>query len=116
VFGAQRVVAGGPKRRAAQWLRAVGADDVIALGEDDLGARVAAGKPSSRSTPSRLLWGEPAEKVLTALGTSQLVASSTRHAVVQSGRWQATMNVPAGVLRSAASAVPDGLAVCRLRC
>jgi len=35
----------------------LGADDVIALGEDDLGARVAAGRPSSRSTPSATTCG-----------------------------------------------------------
>jgi len=103
VFGAQRVVAAGRNVERLQWLRAVGADDVIALGEDDLGARVAAAHAEQPfDAVLDYLWGEPAEKVLTALGTSQLVAKFHATRFVQIGAMAGpTMNVPAGVLRSA---------------
>ena len=81
VFGAQHVVAAGRNPERLQWLRTVGADDVIALGEDDLGVRVATAH-AERPFDAVLdyLWGEPAEKVLAALGTSQL-AAKFRHTV-----------------------------------
>ena len=70
VFGAQRVVAAGRNVERLQWLRTVGADDVIALGEKDLGACVAAAH-AERPFDAVLdyLWGKPAEQVLTALGS-----------------------------------------------
>src|ERR1700754_1083861 len=42
VFGAQHVVAAGRNTERLRWLCTVGADDVITIGEDDLGASVAA--------------------------------------------------------------------------
>jgi NADPH:quinone reductase-like Zn-dependent oxidoreductase len=103
VFGAQRVVAAGRNVERLQWLRSVGADDVIALGEEDLGARVAAAHAEQPfDAVLDYLWGEPAEKVLTALGTNQLVAKFHATRFVQIGAMAGpTMNVPAGVLRSA---------------
>ena len=103
VFGAQHVVAAGRNPERLQWLRTVGADDVIALGEDDLGARVATAH-AERPFDAVLdyLWGEPAEKVLAALGTSQLAAKFHATRFVQIGAMAGpTMKVPAGVLRSA---------------
>ena len=103
VFGAQHVVAAGRNPERLQWLRTVGADDVIALGEDDLGVRVATAH-AERPFDAVLdyLWGEPAEKVLTALGTSQLAAKFHATRFVQIGAMAGpTMNVPPGVLRSA---------------
>jgi NADPH:quinone reductase-like Zn-dependent oxidoreductase len=103
VFGAQRVVAAGRNVERLQWLRSVGADDVIALGEEDLGARVAAAHAEQPfDAVLDYLWGEPAEKVLTALGANQLAAEFHATRFVQIGAMAGpTMNVPAGVLRSA---------------
>jgi NADPH:quinone reductase-like Zn-dependent oxidoreductase len=103
VFGAQRVVAAGRNVERLQWLRSVGADDVIALGEEDLSARVAAAHAEQPfDAVLDYLWGEPAEKVLSALGTNQLVAAFHATRFVQIGAMAGpTMNVPAGVLRSA---------------
>ncbi|MCW2625346.1 MAG: putative quinone oxidoreductase [Mycobacterium sp.] len=89
VFGAQRVVAAGRNVEWLQWLRAVGAD-VIAPGEDDLGARVAAAHAEqSFDAVLDYLWGEPAEKVLTALASANWWRSSTPRGSCRSGRWQA---------------------------
>jgi NADPH:quinone reductase-like Zn-dependent oxidoreductase len=103
VFGAQRVVAAGRNVERLQWLRSVGADDVIALDKEDLGARVAAAHAEQPfDAVLDYLWGEPAEKVLTALGANQLVATFHATRFVQIGAMAGpTMNVPAGVLRSA---------------
>jgi NADPH:quinone reductase-like Zn-dependent oxidoreductase len=60
-----RLVAAGRNVERLQWLRAVGTDDVIALGADDLGARVAAAHAEQPfDAVLDYLWGEPAEKVL----------------------------------------------------
>ena len=101
VFGAQRVVAAGRNVERLQWLRSVGADDVIALGEEDLGARVAAAHAEQPfDAVLDYLWGEPAETVLAALGR----LAGTFHPIrfVQIGAMAGpTANVPAGVLRGA---------------
>jgi NADPH:quinone reductase-like Zn-dependent oxidoreductase len=96
------VVAGRDAARL-QWLRDAGADDSIALGSEDLGARVAA-LHTERPFDAVLdyLWGEPAEQVLAALGTSQLAASYQATRFVQIGSMAGlTMSLPAGILRSA---------------
>jgi NADPH:quinone reductase-like Zn-dependent oxidoreductase len=103
VFGAGRVVAAGRDTTRLQWLRDAGADDAITLGSEDLGARVAA-QHAERPFDAVLdyLWGEPAEQVLAALGTSQLAASYHATRFVQIGSMAGlTMNLPAGILRSA---------------
>jgi NADPH:quinone reductase-like Zn-dependent oxidoreductase len=101
VFGAQRVVAAGRNVERLQWLRGVGADDVIALGEEDLGARVAAAHAEQPfDAVLDYLWGEPAETVLSALGRLAGAFHATRF--VQIGAMAGpTANVPAGVLRGA---------------
>ena len=101
VFGAQRVVAAGRNVERLQWLRTVGADDVIALGEKGLGACVAAAH-AERPFDAVLdyLWGKPAEEALTALASSQAAAHYHATRFVQIGAMAGpTMNLPAGILR-----------------
>jgi NADPH:quinone reductase-like Zn-dependent oxidoreductase len=102
-FGAGRVVVAGRDAARLAWLREAGADDAIALGSDDLGDRVAA-LHAERPFDAVLdyLWGKPAEEVLAALGTSQLAARYHATRFVQIGSMAGlTMNLPAGILRSA---------------
>ena len=101
VFGAERVVVAGRNVERLQWLRTVGADDVIALGADDLGARVGAAH-SERPFDAVLdyLWGEPAETVLPALAAGHSAAHYHATRFVQIGAMAGpTMNLPAGILR-----------------
>jgi len=103
VFGAGRVVVAGRDATRLQWLRdTAGADDAIALGREDLGARVAA-LHAERPFDAVLdyLWGEPAEQVLTAL-TSQLAAYHATRFVQIGAMAGPTMTLAAGVLRSTA--------------
>jgi len=102
-FGAGRVVVAGRDTARLAWLRTAGADDAIALGSDDLTARVAA-LHAERPFDAVLdyLWGEPAERVLTALGTNELAARYHSTRFVQIGSMAGpTMNLQAGILRSA---------------
>ena len=101
VFGAQRVVAAGRNVERLQWLRTVGADNVIALGDKDLGACVAAAH-AERPFDAVLdyLWGKPAEEALTALSSSHGAAHYHATRFVQIGAMAGpTMNLPAGILR-----------------
>lgn len=103
-FGVERVVAVGRNPDRLQWLRSVGADDVIALGGDDLRDRVAA-EHRRRPFDAVLdyLWGEPAEQVLAAFGSDQLMGSHHATRYVQVGSMAgATITLPGGLLRSAA--------------
>jgi NADPH:quinone reductase-like Zn-dependent oxidoreductase len=101
VFGAQRVVAAGRNVKRLEWLRTVGADDVIALGEDDLSARVAAAHAEQPfDAVLDYLWGEPAETTLTALASSHSSAHFHTTRFVQIGAMAGpTMNLAAGILR-----------------
>jgi NADPH:quinone reductase-like Zn-dependent oxidoreductase len=101
VFGAQHVVVAGRNTERLRWLRSVGADDAITIGEDDLGASVAAAH-AERPFDAVLdcLWGEPAEQVLTALGSSHAAAHYHATRFVQIGAMAGpTINLPAGILR-----------------
>jgi len=101
VFGAQHVVAAGRNTQRLQWLRTVGADDVITIGEDDLGAGVAAAH-AERPFDAVLdyLWSEPAEQVLTALAGSHSAVHYHATRFVQIGAMAGpTINLPAGILR-----------------
>lgn len=107
-FGAGRVVVAGRDAARLAWLRTVGADDVIALASEDLGARVAK-MHAERPFDAVLdyLWGEPAEQVLTALGTNELAARYHSTRFVQIGSMAGlTMSLAAGILRSA------GITIC----
>jgi NADPH:quinone reductase-like Zn-dependent oxidoreductase len=101
VFGAGRVVVAGRDVARLDWLRTVGADDAITLGNSDLGDRVAA-QHADRPFDAVLdyLWGEPAEQVLTALGSSHPSAHYHATRFVQIGSMAGpTLNLPAGILR-----------------
>jgi len=102
-FGAGRVVVAGRDTTRLDWLRTVGADDTIAIGDEDLGARVAslhAEHPFDAVLD--YLWGRPAEQVLEALGSNELMARYHHTRFVQIGSMAGlTMNLPAGILRSA---------------
>ncbi|MET0474930.1 MAG: zinc-binding alcohol dehydrogenase family protein [Mycobacterium sp.] len=102
-FGAGRVVVAGLDTARLQWLQTVGADDAIALGSEDLGARVAqlhAERPFDAVLD--YLWGGPAEQVLEALGSNELAARYHSTKFVQIGSMAGpTMNLSAGILRSA---------------
>lgn len=102
-FGVGRVVVAGRDPDRLEWLESVGADEVIRLGDDDLGARVAA---AHRIRPFDAvldyLWGEPAEQVLAALSNNALLASFHATRFVQIGSMAgADITLPAGILRSA---------------
>lgn len=102
-FGAGRVVVAGRDTARLDWLRTVGADEAIAIGNSDLGARVArlhAERPFDAVLD--YLWGEPAEQVLEALGSNELAARYHHTRFVQIGSMAGiVMNLPAGILRSA---------------
>ncbi|MCV7419095.1 zinc-binding alcohol dehydrogenase family protein [Mycobacterium yunnanensis] len=102
-FGAGRVVVAGRDTARLEWLRTVGADDVIALGEEDLRAR-AATLHAERPFDAVLdyLWGKTAEQVLAALGASELSAPYYETRFVQIGSITGLdITLPAGILRSA---------------
>jgi NADPH:quinone reductase-like Zn-dependent oxidoreductase len=103
VFGAGGVVVAGRDTTRLARLREAGADEAIALGSYDLGARVAAMHAERRfDAVLDYLWGEPAEQVLAALGSNELAASYHATRYVQIGSMAGlTMNLPAGILRSA---------------
>ncbi len=101
VFGAGRVVVAGRDVSRLEWLRTVGADDAIPLGNSDLGDRVAA-QHADRPFDAVLdyLWGEPAEQVLTALASSHPAAHYHATRFIQIGSMAGpTLNLPAGILR-----------------
>lgn len=102
VFGAGRVVVAGRNPERLEWLRTVGADDVIALGTDDLAESVVA-QHSARPFDAVIdyLWGTPAEQTLTALAAAH--PSTHFHATrfIQVGSMTgASISVDAATLRS----------------
>lgn len=100
-FGAGRVVVAGRDTDRLRWLRSVGADDVIALGTEDLAARVEASH-AERPFDAVLdyLWGAPAAQVLTALAASHPSAHYHATRFVQIGSMAGpTLELDAGVLR-----------------
>jgi NADPH:quinone reductase-like Zn-dependent oxidoreductase len=102
-FGAGRVVVAGRDTARLDWLRTAGADDAIAIADGDLGARVKALHAEHPfDAVLDYLWGPPAEQVLGALAGSDLAARYHATRFVQIGSMAGlTMNLPAGVLRSA---------------
>jgi len=102
VFGAGRVVVAGRSPERLDWLRTVGADDVIALGTDDLAESVVA-QHSARPFDAVIdyLWGTPAQQTLTALAAAH--SSTHFHATrfIQVGSMTgASISVDAATLRS----------------
>lgn len=102
VFGAERVVVAGRNPQRLEWLRTVGADDVINLGTDNLTETVAA-QHSQRpfDTVIDYLWGTPAQQVLAALAAAH--PSTHFHATrfLQVGAMTGeTISIDASTLRS----------------
>ncbi|MCV7100161.1 quinone oxidoreductase family protein [Mycobacterium palustre] len=102
-FGAGRVVAAGRNTERLDWLRTVGADEVIELGIDDVTERVAAEHDAQPfDIVIDFLWGEPTEQVLAALANEDLQASFHLTRFVQVGESAGpSINLPAGTMRSA---------------
>lgn len=101
LFGAERVVVAGRDTNRLDWLRTVGADDVIAMRTEDLAARVSE-LHTERPFDAVLdyLWGEPAQQALQAIADSH--PSSHYHATrwVQIGSMTGrTLTLDAGILR-----------------
>jgi NADPH:quinone reductase-like Zn-dependent oxidoreductase len=95
------VVVAGRNTDRLEWLREAGAHDAIALGTDDLSARVTA-MHAERPFDAVLdyLWGTPAETVLTALAASHPAAHYHATRFVQIGSMAGpTMTLDAGILR-----------------
>ncbi|MGH7291408.1 MAG: quinone oxidoreductase family protein [Myxococcota bacterium] len=102
VFGAGHVVVMGRDATRLDWLRTVGADEAIALGDEDAFARVGA-LHGERPFDAVLdyLWGTPAEHVLAALSDSHPAAHHHATRFIQIGSMAGlTMTLPAGILRS----------------
>jgi NADPH:quinone reductase-like Zn-dependent oxidoreductase len=102
VFGAERVVVAGRNPQRLDWLRTVGADEVITLGTDDLFESVVA-QHSTRPFDAVIdyLWGTPAQKVLAALAAAH--PSSHFHATrfLQVGAMTGeSISIDASTLRS----------------
>lgn len=102
VFDAGRVVAVGRDAARLTWLHTVGADDAVVVGADDFETRLTA-MHAERPFDAVLdyLWGEPAERVLTALSTSHPAAHFHATRFIQIGSMAGpTMTLPADILRA----------------
>jgi NADPH:quinone reductase-like Zn-dependent oxidoreductase len=100
-FAAGRVVVAGRDTARLDWLRSIGADDAIALRDEDLAARVGQ-MHSERPFDAVLdyLWGEPAAATLTALADSHPSAHYHATRFVQIGSIAGdSIELPAGILR-----------------
>lgn len=101
VFGAGHVVVAGRDQARLAWLRGVGADDAIALGDAHLGDRVSelhARQPFD--VVLDYLWGDPAAEVLTALAAAHPAAHYQRTRFIQIGSMAGqTLNLSAATLR-----------------
>lgn len=102
VFGASHVVVAGRNPERLEWLRTVGADDVIQLGTDDLTESVVA-RHSARPFDAVIdyLWGTSAQQTLAALATAH--SSTHFHATrfIQVGSMTGeSITVDAATLRS----------------
>lgn len=104
LFGAGRVVVAGRDTQRLDWLRTVGADEAIAMRDEDLAERVGT-LHAEQPFDSVLdyLWGEPAATALQALAATH--PSSHHHPTrwVQIGSMAGPdITLPAGVLRGTA--------------
>ncbi|GFG54256.1 alcohol dehydrogenase [Mycolicibacterium agri] len=102
-FGAGRVVAVGRDVARLQWLRTVGADATITLGDDDFTATLGAmhaEKPFDAVLD--YLWGKPAETVLETLGSSQAEAYHLTRYIEIGSMAGTNITLPSSLLRATA--------------
>lgn len=102
VFGAGRVVVAGRNPERLEWLRTVGADDVITLGSDDLTESVVA-QHSAQPFDAVIdyLWGMPAQQTLAALAAAHPSAHFHATRFIQVGSMTgASIDIDAATLRS----------------
>ncbi|MGL5442554.1 MAG: zinc-binding dehydrogenase, partial [[Mycobacterium] stephanolepidis] len=102
VFDAGHVTVAGRNAERLDWLRTVGADDVVTLGSDDLAESITA-RHAARPFDAVLdyLWGSPAEQTLNALAASHPSAHFHATRFVQIGAMTGeTISVNASTLRS----------------
>lgn len=119
-FGAGRVVVAGRNPQRLEWLRSVGADDVVVLDEHSAERFAAEHRAQPFDAVIDYLWGPPAEQMLSALGNNALSAHYRVTRYVQVGSMAGpNIQLPAAVLRSAGvqlvgvgfgSVPPEGLA------
>lgn len=102
VFDAGRVVVVGRDKSRLDWLRTVGADEAIALGDADLGEQIGALHAALPfDAVLDYLWGEPATQVLAALAAAHPAAHHHRTRFVQIGSMAGpAIDLPAAILRS----------------
>lgn len=103
-FDAGSVVVAGRDAQRLDWLRGVGADEAIAMRDEDLSARVGA-LHAERPFDAVLdyLWGEPAEQALGALAESHPSSHFHRTRWVQIGSMAGPeLALDAGILRGTA--------------
>lgn len=101
VFGAGRVIVTGRDVARLRWLRTVGADEALSLGDPEVHARIGA-LHAERPFDAVLdyLWGDPAASTLTALAASHPAAHYHRTRFVQIGSMAGpTVELPAAILR-----------------
>lgn len=111
-FGAGSVVVAGRDPERLTWLRQVGADDVIAMRDEDLASRVEALHTEQPfDAVLDYLWGEPAEQALGALAASHPSTHFHSTRWVQIGSMAGpTTTLDAGILRGTAITV-SGLGI-----
>ncbi|MGU3652331.1 quinone oxidoreductase family protein [Mycolicibacterium sp. A43C] len=101
VFGAARVVVAGRDTARLDWLRTVGADDVIDLRNDDVRATVRALHAAQPfDVVLDYLWGDPAAQVLAALADGPTGRYHRTRFVQVGAMADPTMPLPAALLRS----------------
>jgi len=101
VFGAGRVIVTGRDVARLRWLRTVGADQALNLGDPEVNAQLGA-LHAERPFDAVLdyLWGDPAANTLTALAASHPAAHYHRTRFVQIGSMAGpAIELPAAILR-----------------
>jgi len=105
-LGARRVVAAGRNPQALEKLKALGADTVISLDQDQASLVSAFRSELAESGVDVVLdylWGQPAERMLEAISQKGLRKASARIRFIQIGESAGkTISLPAATLRSSA--------------
>lgn len=98
-LGAGKVIATGRNVRALEALRELGADEIIALGDPDLDARLEAAFAAGVDVVTDCLWGASAERVLIAGASAEARPIRFVQVGAASG---GEITLPSAVLRSSA--------------